>query len=89
MSDQIPKHRPSLLIEQVEQPDGTTRLEVHGRDCARTAEVHDAALRGEEPPHPHSPSAARCGPAKVTSDAYRAGWDAINWGGKRKEVGQA
>ena len=76
------------VVEEVYAAGGR-RLDVYGPTCERTRQVAEAFERGEAPPHPDDPRAARCGPARVTTEAYRAGWDAINWSGRRKEVGQA
>lgn len=89
MSDEpkVPEHPPEFLVEDVVQADGTRHRVVHGADCERTRQVHAALRRGEQPPHPDSPQAAKCGPAQVATDAYRTGWETIF--GKDVEVGQA
>lgn len=86
--DEMPFGVPGI-VEHVADSNGNCRLDVHGPACERTREVAEALAKGEMPPHPDASRAARCGPAKVASDAYRAGWDAINWGGKKVPVGEA
>lgn len=83
----IPDSLPMGLIEEVQNPDGTREVTIHGADCARTKQVYDAVRRGDEPPAPWERTAARCGPARVNSDAYRSGWETIF--GKKVEAGQA
>lgn len=59
----------------------------HGPNCAVTKAFreftdHMVDKAGEEA------GGEKGGPAKYNSNAYRSGYDAINWGG-RKEIGQA
>lgn len=49
--------------------------------CQPTVKV--VLLGGSPPP---SVNARHAGPARVTSDAFRSGWDAINWGTKGGEA---
>jgi hypothetical protein len=88
MNDDEKKPKLMGLMEHVQsREDGSWRVDVHGPSCERTREVESALSRGQAPPHPDAPKAARCGPAKVTTDAYRSGWDGIF--GRKQEVGQA
>lgn len=87
-TDETPFGIPGV-VELIGSSDGSCRVQTHGPHCRRTQQVAEAVESGSEIPHPDSPHAARCGPAKITSDAYRAGWDAINWSGKKTTVGQA
>ena len=78
MKDDEKKATPIGMVERVQNPyDLSWRLDVHGPRCERTREVYAAIERGEHPRHPDDPRAARCGPAKVTTDAYRDGWDGL------------
>ena len=71
-----------MVIDRVLLPDGSVRTDLHGPTCARTREVAEAFVRGVAPP-PAGPGRPRCdGPARVTSDAYREGWDMI-FGGRQ------
>lgn len=88
MKDDEKKVVPIGIIEHVQDPrDLSWRVETHGAHCARTREVYEAFARGEAPRHPDHPQAARCGPAKVTTDAYRDGWDGLF--GARQPRGEA
>lgn len=83
----VPKDPPLALVDLIHDPvDHSTSVEVHGSECARTREVHQAMLEGRDPPAPHEDGGCK-GPAKVNSDAYRSGWDSIF--GKKQAVGQA
>lgn len=84
----VPAHPPALLVEVREQADGSHEVDVHGPTCERTREVHQAWREGREAPPPNEGGACK-GPAKVTTEAFRRGWDAINWGGRAAVVGQA
>lgn len=80
MSDDKHDHHDHMLIETETLADGTPALRVHGPSCSKTR----AAVEGR------SHREVECsGPAMVNSEAYREGYDAINWGGKRAVVGQA
>lgn len=81
------RHDAPHLIEQVVGEDGKVRFQAHGSTCPRTQQVVRAMQRGEMPPHPDAPNAARCGPAMVNSDAYREGWETLF--GKKTIVGVA
>ncbi len=81
--------KPVGMVDIIAQADGTLEVEAHGADCARTQEVYEAFQKGEAPRHPREERAARCGPAQVATEAFRNGWDAISWSGKRQERGQA
>lgn len=76
-----------IAVEHWTAPDGTTYTESHGPSCARTQQIVDAVERGERLPPPGTPTAARCGPAMVNSDAFRDGWEGIF--GKKLVVGEA
>lgn len=59
----------------------------HGPNCAVTKAFREVAEHvvnkaGEEA------DGVKGGPANYTTNAYRSGYDGINWGG-RKEIGQA
>lgn len=88
MSDdnQIPKTPPAMLVELHVGPDGKSTVDVHGPTCPRTREVHRAMLEGAEPP-PRGAPGSRCGPAMVSTEAFRDGWTSIF--GQRQTTGQA
>ena len=75
------------LIEHTHDADGACRTESHGSNCGRTQQVREALERGEMPPPAGSYEATRCGPPRVNSDAYRAGWAMIF--GQKQTVGSA
>lgn len=67
------------VMEPEQQTDGTTRMRLHGPSCPKTRRVDDAfAAAGET---------RRSGPAQVSTDAYREGWETIF--GARQTRGQA
>lgn len=71
-----------MVVDHVRQPDGSIRTDLHGPSCARTREVAEAFVRGVAPP-PARPGRPQCdGPPRVTTDAYREGWDTI-FGGRQ------
>lgn len=75
------------IVEIIGDKDGSTRIQHHGSECARTHEVRDALNEGKMPRHPDHPKAAKCGPAMVNSEAFRTNWETIF--GKKQVVGQA
>ena len=63
--------KPLFLIEHLHDKDGACRNEVHGPTCPRTQwAVADLERR-------EASSRTTSGPAQVSTDAYRAGWQMI------------
>lgn len=88
MSDDEKKMVPAILVEPQEDSDGHQHVELHGPSCDRTIRAWEAQERGES--IEAALRGAECkGPPKVSSAAFRRGYDAINWGGKPVTVGQA
>lgn len=92
MSDETPK--PKLAVETVldKFSDGSPHVTVdkqgavrHYHDRHDPGSVVGQAIGPIPIPVAFSrpaPSRSAAGPARVTSDAYRVGWDSIDWGTK-------
>jgi len=78
------RHRPDHTIQA-----GVARCVPDGESLDKEGIYHlrQREGRNEYDVEPVSPSTARSGPAKVTSNAYRTGWDNIF--GAKTPVGQA